>query len=162
MYSTEVPQQIRIWRDADTRCGTVTCGYGRGWTCCLLFASRGSGVRVPLAPLPDSRYLARSDAVNSGSPRIPSRGRRCASRRLGGIWEIVFSLSPGDGWCRGISPGAILLTGGLVVARSGASSPSSNGTGERGAMAARSRSESSHRAWSACLRSSRIRSEAWA
>ena len=49
-YSTEVPQQVRIRRDADTRSGTVTCGYGRGWTWCLLFASRGSGVRVPLAP----------------------------------------------------------------------------------------------------------------
>ena len=33
------------------RWGTVTCAYGRRWTCCLLFASRGSGVRVPLAPL---------------------------------------------------------------------------------------------------------------
>ena len=28
----------------------MTCGDGRGWTGCLLFASRGSGVRVPLAP----------------------------------------------------------------------------------------------------------------
>jgi len=49
-YSTEVPQQVRIWRDGDTRSGTVACGDGRGWTCCLLFASRGSGVRVPIAP----------------------------------------------------------------------------------------------------------------
>jgi len=31
--------------------GAVTCRDGRGWTACLLFASRGSGVRVPLAPL---------------------------------------------------------------------------------------------------------------
>jgi hypothetical protein len=29
-YSTEVPQEVRIWRDADTRSGTVTCGDGRG------------------------------------------------------------------------------------------------------------------------------------
>jgi hypothetical protein len=49
-YSTKVPQQVQIWRDAEGRSGTVTCGYGRWWTCCLLFASRGSGVRVPLAP----------------------------------------------------------------------------------------------------------------
>jgi hypothetical protein len=46
-YSTEVPQQVRIWRDGDTRCGTVTCGDGRGWTCCLLFASRGQGFESP-------------------------------------------------------------------------------------------------------------------
>ena len=50
-YSTKVPQQVRIWRDADTRPGTVSCGDGRQCTCCLLFATRGSGVRVPLAPL---------------------------------------------------------------------------------------------------------------
>jgi hypothetical protein len=49
-YSTEVPQQLRIWRDAHARPGTVTCGDGRRWTRCLLFASRRSGVRVPLAP----------------------------------------------------------------------------------------------------------------
>ena len=46
-YSTEVPQQVRIWRDADTRSGTVACGDGRGWTCCLLFASRGQGFESP-------------------------------------------------------------------------------------------------------------------
>jgi hypothetical protein len=50
-YSTKVPQQVRIWRDADRRSGTVTCGDGRQWTCCLLFASRGSGVRVPFPAL---------------------------------------------------------------------------------------------------------------
>src|SRR5882757_662037 len=49
-YSMEVPQQERMQRDTEGRPGTVTCGDGRGWTCCLLFASRGSGVRVPLAP----------------------------------------------------------------------------------------------------------------
>src|ERR1039457_253800 len=92
-YSKEVPQQGRIRRDAEGRGRTVTCGDGRWWTCCLLFASRGSGVRVPLAPLPVFRYLARSDAVNSGSPRIPSPGRRGGSGWLGGIWEIIFSLS---------------------------------------------------------------------
>ncbi len=46
-YSTEVPQQVRMQRDADPRSGTVTCGYGRGWTCCLLFASRGQGFESP-------------------------------------------------------------------------------------------------------------------
>ena len=50
-YSRKVPQQVRIRRDADTRSGTVTCGDGRGWTWCPLFATKGSGVRVPLAPL---------------------------------------------------------------------------------------------------------------
>ena len=49
-YSTEVPQQGWIQADVAGRWGTVTCGDGRGWMWCLLFASRGSGVRVPLAP----------------------------------------------------------------------------------------------------------------
>jgi hypothetical protein len=44
---------------------TVTCGDGRGWTCCLLYAStvRGSS---PLAPLPDSRYLDPGDGPGPG------------------------------------------------------------------------------------------------
>jgi hypothetical protein len=60
--------------------------------------------------------------------------------RLGGIWEIVF--------CR--------------VRRSGASRLSSRGTGECGSMLARSRSDSSQRAWRAAVSSSRIRCETWA
>ena len=82
-YSTEVPQQIRIQTDADTRSGTVTCGYGRGWTCCLLFASRGSGVRVPLAPL--VRDTIRTAGAESTAAKYRNRGRgRCrASVRAG-------------------------------------------------------------------------------
>ena len=49
-YSRKVQQQTRICTDPGARLGTVTCGDGRGWTCCPLFASRGSGVRAHLAP----------------------------------------------------------------------------------------------------------------
>jgi hypothetical protein len=64
---------------------------------------------------------------------------------LGGIWEIIFAVSAAlDGW-RSLSAGA--------------SSSSSKGTGECGLRAARARRDSSQRAWSAALSSSRIRSE---
>ena len=42
-YSTKLPQQVRVWRDADTRSGTVTCGDGRRWTWCLLSQAGGRG-----------------------------------------------------------------------------------------------------------------------
>jgi hypothetical protein len=73
-YSTEVPQQVRIRRNADTRSGTVTCGDGRGWTCCLLFASRGSGVRVPLAPL--VRGQIRTAGPESTAAKYRNRDRK--------------------------------------------------------------------------------------
>jgi hypothetical protein len=96
MYSTKVPQQVRTPADRQGSVRTLTCGGRRGWTwCLLLFASRGSGVRVPLAPLADSRYLARSDAVSSGSPLIAGVAR---AADLGGIWQINFSLPPGAAW----------------------------------------------------------------
>jgi hypothetical protein len=73
-YSRKVPQQVRIWRDADTRSGTVTCGYGRGWTCGLLFASRGSGVRVPLAP--PGQKLNSNSRVREYSSKVQQPGPR--------------------------------------------------------------------------------------
>jgi len=97
-------------------------------------------------PLPDSRYLARSAAVNSGSPRIARVGCAGRLRSLGGIWEIIFPLPPGVARFRRVT--------------SAVSSSLSNGTGECGLTAARARTESSQRTWRACLRSSRIRSEA--
>src|SRR5229473_655587 len=48
-YSTEVPQQAGTLADRQIRAWTLTCGGTRMETACLLFASRGSGVRVPLA-----------------------------------------------------------------------------------------------------------------
>jgi hypothetical protein len=76
----------------------VTCGDGRRWTCCLLFASRGSGVRVPLAPpgqKPNSNSGAReySSKVQQPGPRemphtrsswaLPSRAAAHRSQGLG-------------------------------------------------------------------------------
>ena len=72
MYSTEVPQQVRTRMALLGRGRTVTCGYGQRWTWCLLFATKGSGVRVPLAPPSDSWYLARADAVIPVLPVSPA------------------------------------------------------------------------------------------
>jgi hypothetical protein len=78
-YSREVPQQTRICTDLDARAGTATCGDGRGWTCCLLFASRGSGVRVPLAP--QIRAEIRTARFESTAAKYRNRGRlRCPTR----------------------------------------------------------------------------------
>src|SRR5438128_7485040 len=45
-YSRKVPQPTRTRAAEGERLGTVTCGDGRGWTCCLLMACKRSGVRV--------------------------------------------------------------------------------------------------------------------
>jgi hypothetical protein len=42
-HGTEVAAQVLV--------GTVTCGDGRGWTCCRQMACKRSGVRISLAPL---------------------------------------------------------------------------------------------------------------
>jgi hypothetical protein len=47
---------------------------------------------------------------------------------FGRIWEIIFSLPPGAGVCRRVTRGARLAW--LVLARNGARSSSSSGTGE--------------------------------
>src|SRR4249920_4068811 len=49
-YSRKVQQPARIPEDWYAHPETLTCTYVLLWTCCLLFASRGPGVRVPLAP----------------------------------------------------------------------------------------------------------------
>ncbi len=79
---------------------------------------------------------------------------------MGGIWEIIFSLASGAGVCCRVARGA--RVGSRVLLRNGARSSSSSGTGECGLIVARQRSESSQWAWSAVLRSSRIRVEVWA
>ena len=47
MYSREVQQPAGIPQDRCARPRTVSCGDGCRWTCCLLFASRGSGGSSP-------------------------------------------------------------------------------------------------------------------
>ena len=49
-YSTKVQQPARIPEDWCAHPETLTCTYILLWMPCLLFASRGPGVRVPLAP----------------------------------------------------------------------------------------------------------------
>ncbi len=49
-YSTEVPQRTRTEVAVPGRRRTVTCGGGRGWTCCRQMACKRSGVRISLAP----------------------------------------------------------------------------------------------------------------
>jgi hypothetical protein len=48
--------RVRPPRPLDNR-GLHGCGYGCRWTGCLLFASRGSRVRVSLAPPPPGKRL---------------------------------------------------------------------------------------------------------
>src|ERR1035437_3986912 len=57
------------------------------------FASRGSGVRVSLAPPNRFLYLARSEALKIGSALVAIM---TASGRVGGIWEIIFCLPTGQ------------------------------------------------------------------
>jgi hypothetical protein len=49
-YSRKVQQPARIPEDWYARPETLTCTYVLLWMACLLCASRGPGVRVPLAP----------------------------------------------------------------------------------------------------------------
>jgi len=58
-HSTEVQQHARIWADPCARASMVTCADRRLWTPCLRFASKGSGVRAPLAP-PQLKDLIRT------------------------------------------------------------------------------------------------------
>ena len=115
---------------------------------------RGSN---PLSSTRRSWSLTRSEALRTGPTLVPRVG---LSGWLGGIWEIIFSLSSVVGASCWVTRG---VAGWVWWARSrcGARSPSSSGTGECAWMAARARRESSQRAWSTASRSSRIRSEAW-
>ena len=100
-YSREVPQQTGIRMDPDARPWTVTCGYGRGWTVCLLFASRGSGIRVPLAPqvrgiirTPSPRVQQQSTATGTAC-RCRTRVRVGVAHPCGGAQ--VPGLGPSSG-----------------------------------------------------------------
>jgi hypothetical protein len=48
------------------------CGDGLRWTCCRLFASRGSGVRAPLAPQVRSKIRTAGPVVQQRSTAAPS------------------------------------------------------------------------------------------
>ena len=71
-YSTEVPQ--RTWTEvaAPGRRRTVTCGDGRGWTCCRQMACKRSGVRISLAPL--VRSIIRTDRTASTAAKYRNGG----------------------------------------------------------------------------------------
>ena len=100
-YSREVLQQVRIWRDVDTRSGTVTCGDGRRWTGCLLFASRGSGVRVPLAPQVRGIIRTASPRVQQHSTAVGTAGVTAHAFELGlllaGGGAQILGLGPRSG-----------------------------------------------------------------
>jgi hypothetical protein len=75
--------------DPEARPGTVTCGDGRGWTVCLLFASRGSGVRVPLV-LPGQKQNSNSWASEYSSKTSQPGRARCrtgAAHAFGLAWS---------------------------------------------------------------------------
>jgi hypothetical protein len=98
-YSRKVPQQARTAVDPPGRARTLTCGCTRRWTCCLLFASRGPGVRVPLAP--QVRSIIRTAGPGSTAAKYRNRGRaRCrtcvrAGLRHRGRWPQISGLQVG-------------------------------------------------------------------
>jgi hypothetical protein len=66
-YSTEVQQHTRTRADLRGRGRTVTCGYGRGWTCCRQMACKRSAVRARLAP-PQLRWTTSNVEPASNCP----------------------------------------------------------------------------------------------
>jgi hypothetical protein len=90
-YSGKVQQPARIWTDAGVRSRTVTCGDGCWWTSCLLFASRGPGVQVPLAPQVSSKIRTSGSRVQQESTAVGT----CLRARL----HIRAGLSRGDSDC---------------------------------------------------------------
>jgi hypothetical protein len=71
-YSTEVQQLTRTRTDLRGRGRTVTCGDGRGWTCCRQMACKRSGVRISLAPLVRSEI--RIDRTGSTAAKYSNGG----------------------------------------------------------------------------------------
>ncbi len=92
-YSTEVQQLTWTRADLWGRERTVTCGDGRGWTCCRQMACKRSGVRISVLAVrstPRSRAcwpgprVRRRQARRAGSAHradavSPARARRCAA-----------------------------------------------------------------------------------
>src|SRR5262249_34767259 len=106
---------------------------------------------IPVSP---TRYKPRSETSRQAPiPRLRVGPSGC----LGGILEINFSLPPrGDAGCQ--VPGG---AGVRLMAAVGCQQLVEQGDGEYGRIAARARSESTQRAWSARTSWSRIRSETW-
>ena len=112
-YSTEVPQRTRTEVVAEGRRRTVTCGDGRGWTCCRQMACKRSGVRISLAPqeVPGRRL---SGCIRSAGRRQVNpggaggqRGHVPGADRLRRVWPCgrtamagrLVSSSPGWAGC---------------------------------------------------------------
>jgi len=72
-YSREAPQRVRMPGDWRGLAGTVTCGDGRGWTCCRQMACKRSAVRARLAPLVRSKI--RTDRTASTAGKYSNGGR---------------------------------------------------------------------------------------
>ena len=89
---------------------TVTCGDGRGWTCCRQMACKRSAVRARLAPLVRSVIRTNRTASTAGKYSNGGRvGRRTcvrighlprlgllAGHRVPGAEPALASLSPGQ------------------------------------------------------------------
>ena len=88
-YSTEVQQLTRTRADLRGRGRTVTCRYGRGWTCCRQMACKRSAVRARLAPLVRSEIRTRSNSEYS---------RKVQQRRPGGPPYVCSDRASSAGW----------------------------------------------------------------
>src|SRR5690349_4951109 len=88
-YSTEVPQQTWICTDLDTRPGTVTCGDGRGWTCCLFVCKQGVMGSSPLSS------TGQRENSNSESESTAVKYSNRAARDAAHAFELGLALAGG-------------------------------------------------------------------
>ena len=82
-YSRKVQQPVRTRGAWHGRGRTVTCGDGRGWTCCRQMACKRSGVRISLAPLVGSEIRIERTASTAAS--TAAAARRAAVRVFGSV-----------------------------------------------------------------------------
>ena len=87
-YSTEVQQLTRTRGDLRGRGRTVTCGDGRGWTCCRQMACKRPAVRARLAPLVRSEI--RTNRTGSTAGKYSNGGPGAA--------VPVFDRTRSPGW----------------------------------------------------------------
>ena len=102
-YSRKVPQQVRIQEDGQGCGRTVTCGYGRGWTCCREMACKRSAVRARLAPPGQMRNSNRANRQYS---------RKVQQRRPGGPPYVCSDRAPSPARAAGRTPGSRRWIGG--------------------------------------------------
>jgi hypothetical protein len=125
-YSTEVQQLTRTRAHSWGRGRTVTCGDGRGWTCCRQMACKRSGVRISLAPPgqkhnsndSNSKYSSKVQQRRPDGPPYVCSDRFPPLARAGGKTAESSHCSAAfrrTTWANSSSPGALTLTAWVVT-----------------------------------------------